>query len=45
VADGVVVGSAIVDLVGEHGAAASGPVRAYIETLSSSLVDARKELA
>ncbi|MCT8002150.1 tryptophan synthase subunit alpha [Sphingomonas sanguinis] len=45
VADGVVVGSAIVDLVGEHGAAAPAPVRAYIETLSSALADARKELA
>lgn len=45
VADGVVVGSAIVDLVGEHGAAAPTPVRAYIETLSSALADARKELA
>lgn len=45
VADGVVVGSAIVDLVGEHGAAAPEPVRAYIETLSSALADARKELA
>ncbi|MET4896034.1 tryptophan synthase subunit alpha [Sphingomonadaceae bacterium jetA1] len=45
VADGVVVGSAIVDLVGEHGAQAPAPVRAYIETLSSALADARKELA
>ncbi|KTW03391.1 tryptophan synthase subunit alpha [Sphingomonas sanguinis] len=45
VADGVVVGSAIVDLVGEHGAGAPEPVRAYIETLSSALADARKELA
>ncbi|SUJ16450.1 Tryptophan synthase alpha chain [Sphingomonas paucimobilis] len=45
VADGVVVGSAIVDLVGEHGANAPAPVRAYIETLSSALADARKELA
>ncbi|WP_322965600.1 tryptophan synthase subunit alpha [Sphingomonas fuzhouensis] len=45
VADGVVVGSAIVDLVGEHGADAPAPVRAYIQTLSSALADARKELA
>ncbi|KTT97894.1 tryptophan synthase subunit alpha [Sphingomonas yabuuchiae] len=45
VADGVVVGSAIVDLVGEHGANAPAPVRAYIQTLSSALADARKELA
>jgi tryptophan synthase alpha chain len=45
VADGVVVGSAIVDLVGEHGTQAAEPVRGYIETLSSALVGARKELA
>ena len=30
VADGVVVGSAIVELVAQHGADAAGPVRAYI---------------
>ncbi|WP_343525188.1 tryptophan synthase subunit alpha [Sphingomonas sp.] len=45
VADGVVVGSAIVDLVGQHGADAPAPVRSYIQTLSSALADARKELA
>ena len=33
VADGVVVGSAIVELVGEHGADAAGPVRDYIRSL------------
>ncbi len=42
VADGVVVGSAIVDLVGEYGADAPGPVRAYIETLSMAVRAARK---
>ena len=43
VADGVVVGSAIVELVGEHGENAPGPVRAYIETLSSAIRAAAKE--
>jgi len=42
VADGVVVGSAIVELVGQHGAAASGPVAAYIRTLADALASARK---
>jgi len=37
VADGVVVGSAIVDLVAQHGAAAAEPVRAYIATLKSAI--------
>jgi len=44
VADGVVVGSAIVDLVAQHGAAAAEPVRAYIETLSSAIRAARMEV-
>jgi len=43
VADGVVVGSAIVELVGEHGEGAAGPVRAYIESLASAIRAARKE--
>ena len=42
VADGVVVGSAIVELVGRHAAEAAGPVRAYIETLSAAIAGARK---
>jgi tryptophan synthase alpha chain len=42
VADGVVVGSAIVEIVAEHGAAAPAPVAAYIKTLSAALTDARK---
>jgi tryptophan synthase alpha chain len=40
VADGVVVGSAIVDLVGTHGANAAGPVRDYIASLRRAM-DAR----
>lgn len=42
VADGVVVGSAIVEIVAEHGTAAPAPVAAYIKTLSAALADARK---
>ena len=45
VADGVVVGSAIVDLVGEHGAAAAGPVRDFVSTLSAAVRAAAKEKA
>jgi tryptophan synthase alpha chain len=45
VADGVVVGSAIVELVGEHGEDAPGPVRAYIESLAAAIRDAHKEEA
>lgn len=45
VADGVVVGSAIVELVGRHGKDAAGPVRAYIDTLSAAIRAARKEIA
>ncbi len=45
VADGVVVGSAIVEIVGKHGMDAPGPVRAYIETLSAAIADARKQPA
>ncbi|KQN93447.1 tryptophan synthase subunit alpha [Sphingomonas sp. Leaf231] len=42
VADGVVVGSAIVEIVAEHGAAAAAPVTAYIKTLAAAVADARK---
>jgi len=42
VADGVVVGSAIVELVGQHGANAAGPVREYIASLAEAIRDARK---
>ena len=43
VADGVVVGSAIVELVGEHGDSAAEPVRAYIASLSAAIHAAAKE--
>ena len=42
VADGVVVGSAIVELVAQHGANAAEPVRAYINTLAQAIASARK---
>ncbi len=45
VADAVVVGSAIVDLIGEHGAAAPEPVRAFISTLSAAVHAADREKA
>lgn len=45
VADGVVVGSAIVDLVGQHGEDAAEPVRAYIASLAAAIAASRKEVA
>ncbi|MFM1982068.1 MAG: tryptophan synthase alpha chain, partial [Pseudomonadota bacterium] len=45
VADGVVVGSAIVDLVGQHGAKAAGPVRDYVASLRAAIDGAHKEKA
>jgi tryptophan synthase alpha chain len=42
VADGVVVGSAIVELIGQHGAAAAGPVREYVASLAKAIAAARK---
>jgi tryptophan synthase alpha chain len=42
IADGVVVGSAIVDLIGEHGENASGPVRDYVASLRAALDTARQ---
>ena len=45
VADGVVVGSAIVELVGKHGAAAAEPVRAYVAELARAVAEASKEAA
>ena len=42
VADGVVVGSAIVELVGQHGADAPAAVRTYIQSLAAAIGDARK---
>ena len=45
VADGVVVGSAIVELVGQHGNDAPEPVRAYIHSLKTAIEAAAKEAA
>jgi tryptophan synthase alpha chain len=45
VADGVVVGSALVDLVARHGADAPGPIREYTAALAAAVHDARKEIA
>lgn len=42
VADGVVVGSAIVEIVASHGAAAPAAVTAFVQTLSAALADARE---
>ncbi len=42
VADGVVVGSAIVELVAEHGVNAAGLVRDYVASLKQAIVAARK---
>ncbi|SFP61509.1 tryptophan synthase subunit alpha [Sphingomonas rubra] len=43
VADGVVVGSAIVEIVAQHGADAPAPVTAYIRTLADAVASARKD--
>ena len=43
VADGVVVGSAIVELVGKHGEDAPGPVRDYVASLAAAIRGATKE--
>ena len=43
VADGVVVGSAIVELIGEHGKDAPGPVRDYVASLAMAIHSARKD--
>ncbi len=42
VADGVVVGSAIVELIAQHGASAAGPVREYVASLATAIAAARK---
>ena len=42
VADGVVVGSAIVDIIAEHGDAAAPHVQAYVATLADAVHSARK---
>ncbi len=43
VADGVVVGSAIVEIVAQHGVDAPGPVASYIRSLADAVASARKE--
>ena len=45
VADGVVVGSAIVELVAQHGADAPAAVRAYIASLKAAISAATREIA
>ena len=45
VADGVVVGSAIVELIGTHGAGAAEPVRQLVAALTQALAGAREEMA
>ena len=43
VADGVVVGSALVELVAEHGVNAASPLRDYVASLKAAIVSAREE--
>jgi tryptophan synthase alpha chain len=45
VADGVIVGSAIIDIVAKHGTDAPELVRAYIASLAAAIRSARKEPA
>lgn len=45
VADGVVVGSAIVEIVAQHGQRAAAPVQSYIESLAAAIATASKEPA
>ena len=45
VADGVAVGTAIVELVGKHGNDAPGPVKDYVSSLRTALNGARQEKA
>ena len=45
VADGVVVGSAFIDLIAQHGADAAGPVRELTAALAAAVHCARKEIA
>ena len=42
VADGVVVGSALVEIVGKHGKDATGPLREYTAALAKAVHNARK---
>ncbi len=41
VADGIAVGTAIVELVGKHGKDAAGPVRDYVRSLKTAMLEAR----
>ncbi len=45
VADGVVVGSAIVELVGQHGADAPAHVQAYVASLAAAMTGVAREIA
>jgi tryptophan synthase alpha chain len=45
VADGVVVGSALIDVIAEHGANAAGPVKDLVSALAEAVHAARKEMA
>jgi tryptophan synthase alpha chain len=45
VADGVIVGSALVELIGQHGVNAPGPVRELTAALAAAVHSARKENA
>lgn len=45
VADGVVVGSAIVEIVAQHGQRAAAPVQSYIKSLAAAIATASKEPA
>jgi tryptophan synthase alpha chain len=45
VADGVVVGSAIVELVAQHGADAPNHVRTYVASLRAAIDATAKDLA
>ena len=45
VADGVVVGSAIIDVIAQHGAAAGPHVKNYVASLSAAIASAAKEPA
>jgi tryptophan synthase alpha chain len=45
VADGVVVGSAFIDLIAQHGADAAAPVRELTAALAAAVHSARKEIA
>jgi tryptophan synthase alpha chain len=40
-ADGVVVGSAIVELIGKHGKDAAGPVKDYVASLKAAMLEAK----